>query len=564
MDTDNYKIIHDLKLISGSRYILTGKWNKKSYSKGWRYGEGEALAIAKPGTLLEIWKILQVCVSFDVIVIMQAANTGLTGGSTPYGYDYDRPIVIINTMRINDIHIINDGNQIIGFSGSTLFGLENKLLPYGREPHSVIGSSCIGASIVGGVCNNSGGALVKRGPAYTELSLYAKITSKGKLILVNDIGIDLGITPEEILTNLQERKYLKNHIKFPNKLASDNEYHQRVRDVEADTPARFNADGRRLYGASGCAGKIAVFAVRLDTYISPKRTQVFYVGTNKQDTFTSIRKNILSDFKNLPISGEYLHRECYDAAKKYSKDTFIAIDKLGPNFIPWLFDFKRKVDLLSEKFKFLPSKLSDKIMQFLSHFWPNHLPKRMELFRDRYEHHWIIEMSDDGIEEANIFFKNFFKNNDGSFFICTKKEAKKALLHRFVAASAIGRFHALNHEKLGDMMSMDIAFPRNEQNWFEKLPKKLNDAFEMKLYYGHLFCHVLHQNYILKKGFDAKSIKKELLDIYDSRGAEYPAEHNVGHEYFAKPSLIKFYKELDPINGFNPGIGKTSKLNNSK
>ncbi len=222
------------------------------------------------------------------------------------------------------------------------------------------------------------------------------------------------------------------------------------------------------------------------------------------------------------------------------------------------------MDLLSEKFKFLPSKLSDKIMQFLSHFWPNHLPKRMEFFRDKYEHHWIIEMSDDGIEEADTFFKKFFKNNDGSFFICTKKEAKKALLHRFVAASAIGRFHALNHEKLGDMMSMDIAFPRNEQNWFEKLPKKLNDAFEMKLYYGHLFCHVLHQNYILKKGFDAKSIKKELLDIYDSRGAEYPAEHNVGHEYFAKPSLIKFYKELDPINGFNPGIGKTSKLKNWK
>ena len=26
----------------------------------------------------------------------------------------------------------------------------------------------------------------------------------------------------------------------------------------------------------------------------------------------------------------------------------------------------------------------------------------------------------------------------------------------------------------------------------------------MKLYYGHLFCHVLHQNYILKKGSDTK------------------------------------------------------------
>ena len=100
---------------------------------------------------------------------MQAANTGLTGGSTPNGDNYDRQIVIINTMRVNSIHIINDGAQIIGFSGSTLFGLEKKLEKFNREPHSVIGSSCIGASIVGGVCNNSGGALVKRGPAYTCL-----------------------------------------------------------------------------------------------------------------------------------------------------------------------------------------------------------------------------------------------------------------------------------------------------------------------------------------------------------------------------------------------------------
>ena len=45
-------------------------------------------------------------------------------------------------------------------------------------------------------------------------------------------------------------------------------------------------------------------------------------------------------------------------------------------------------------------------------------------------------------------------------------------------------------------------------------------------------------------------------------GAEYPAEHNVGHEYIAKPTLSNFYKKLDPTNGFNPGIGRTSKLKN--
>ncbi len=553
------KIIQDLRSIIGEKHILTTDWSKQRYCKGWRYGEGDALAVAKPGTLLEIWKILQICVDADIFVIMQAANTGLTGGSTPYGDDYDHPILIISTMRIGDIHIINKGKQIVGFAGSTLFGLETKLANYGREPHSVIGSSCIGASIVGGVCNNSGGALVKRGPAYTELSLYAQINSQGELILINDLGIDLGNTPEEILTNIQNRNYSKDQIQLSNKLASDNEYQERIRDVDANTPARFNADERRLHGASGCAGKVAVFAVRLDTYPIPKRNQVFYLGANSPYVLGAIRRDILSQFENLPTSGEYLHRDCYDAAKKYSKDTFIAINKMGPSFIPKLFEFKRKIDLAGEKFRFFPNKFSDQLMQLLSNIWPNHLPRRMEQYRDQYEHHWIIEMSDEGIDEAKAYFETFFSKNEGSFFECTKEEAEKAILHRFVAASAQGRYHAINQKNLGEMMSMDIAFPRNEKDWFEKLPPEIDNLLEMKLYYGHLFCHVLHQSYIVKKGVNVEELKKKLLKIYDDRGAEYPAEHNVGHEYYAKHSLKTFYKKLDPTNSFNPGIGRTSK-----
>ena len=553
------KLVQDLKSIVGDKYILTAKWNKQQFSKGWRYGEGEALAVVKSGTLLEIWKILKICVKADVIVIMQGANTGLTGGSTPYGSDYDRPIIIINTMRIDNIHIINSGKQIVGLAGSTLYDLEKKLEPFEREPHSVIGSTSIGASIVGGVCNNSGGSLVKRGPAYTELALYAKVNQNGELELVNELGINLGSNEEEILNNLQNRNYNKSDIIQSNKLASDNEYSNIVRQIDSNLPARYNADKRLLHGVSGSAGKVAVFAVRLDTYSIPKKNQVFYVGSNNSDIFWEIRRDILSKFKTLPTSGDYLHRDCYDAAKKYSKDTFVVIEKLGTNFLPTLFELKRKVDLLSKKIKFLPDKLSDKIMQFLSKLWPNHLPKRMEQFRNKYEHHWVIEMSDDGIEEAREYFNEFFKNKEGDFFECTKKEAEKSILHRYVAASAIGRYHALNENKTGGMLSMDIAFPRNEKDWFEKLPSEINDLLDTKFYYGHLFCHVLHLNYIVKKGVDVEELKRKLLKTYDIRGAEYPAEHNVGHEYFAKPSLIEFYKKLDPTNFFNPGIGKTSK-----
>ena len=275
--------------------------------------------------------------------------------------------------------------------------------------------------------------------------------------------------------------------------------------------------------------------------------------------FGNIRRDILSHFKYLPISGEYLHRDCYDATKKYCKDTFVVIEKMGTSFIPKLFEFKRKVDLLADKFKFFPNKFSDRLMQFISNFWPNHLPSRIEQYRDQYEHHWIIEMSVEGIDEAKEYFKKFFIENEGDFFECNKKEGKKALLHRFVAAGAIGRYHDIHEEKLGEMISLDIAFPRNEKDWFEKIPPEIDDLLEIKHYYGHLFCHVLHQNYIVKKGVDARKLKRKLLKMFDNRGAEYPAEHNVGHEYFAKPSLSNFYKKLDPTNGFNPGIGRTSK-----
>ena len=557
-------IISEIKKISGSKYIITEDWRKQPYSKGWRYGKGNAFAVVKPGTLIEIWKILELCVKEDIIIIMQAANTGLTGGSTPYGDDYERPVIVLNTMRIDDIHIINDGKQIIGLTGSTLYNLEKKLKPYKREPHSIIGSTSIGASIIGGICNNAGGSLVQRGPSYTQMALYAKINKNGKLELVNELDINLGSSPEEILSNLQNKNYKKSDIKNTGKLGSDDKYSEIIRKINEDTPSRFNSDSRLLYGASGSAGKLAVFAVRLDTYRSPKENKVFYVGTNDPDVFWKIRRDILSKFKTLPTLGDYLHRDCYDAAKKYSKDTFLVIERLGTTFLPTLFELKRRVDILAKKLKFFPDNFSDRLMQFLSNFWPNHLPKRMENFRDLYEHHWVIEMSDEGIVEAEKYFSEIFKNQDGDYFICNEFESKKASLHRFVSASAIGRYHILNSKNHGDMMSLDIAFPRNEKNWFEKLPKEIDELLEMKLYYGHLFCHVLHQNYIVKKGVDGEELKKKLLKIYDKRGAEYPAEHNVGHEYHAKPSLLNFYKQLDPTNRFNPGIGKTTKLKHWK
>ena len=304
MTTQN--LLETLRHIVGAKYVITDPSKTERYRTGYRFGTGNAIAVVRPATLWEQWQVLEAC----------AANTGITGGSNPFGNDYDRDVVIINTMRNDNIQLILDAKQAICLTGATLNHLEQELKPHNREPHSVIGSSCIGASVIGGVCNNSGGSLVQRVPAYTEMALYAQRNANGKLELINHLGIDLGSTPKEILTNLQEGRYQAKDIHTSDKKGHDHDYCNHVREINANTPARFNADPARLYEASGSAGRLGVFAVRVDTFPAEKKTAVFYIGTNNTAVLTKLRRDMLGTFEEIPISGEYIHRTAFDIAAK--------------------------------------------------------------------------------------------------------------------------------------------------------------------------------------------------------------------------------------------------------
>ncbi|MBL5883073.1 D-lactate dehydrogenase [Lelliottia aquatilis] len=556
---NNNTFINELSRLVGHSHLLTDPEKTARYRKGFRSGQGEALAVVFPGTLLELWRVLSACVAADKIILMQAANTGLTEGSTPNGNDYDRDIVIISTLRLDKLHLLDKGEQVLAYPGTTLYSLEKALKPFGREPHSVIGSSCIGASVVGGICNNSGGSLVQRGPAYTEMSLFARIDENGKLQLVNHLGINLGVTPEQILSKLDDERVNDADVQHDGRHAHDHDYVERVRDIEADTPARYNADPDRLFESSGCAGKLAVFAVRLDTFPAEKNQQVFYIGTNQPDVLTEIRRHILGEFKNLPVAGEYMHRDIYDIAERYGKDTFLMIDKLGTDKMPFFFTMKGRADAMLGKVSLFKPHFTDRFMQKLGTAFPAHLPPRMKSWRDKYEHHLLLKMSGDGITEAQTWLADYFKTAEGDFFACTPEEGSKAFLHRFAAAGAAIRYQAVHADEVEDILALDIALRRNDTEWFEHLPPEIDSKLVHKLYYGHFMCHVFHQDYIVKKGVDAHGLKEQMLELLRARGAQYPAEHNVGHLYEAPETLKHFYRENDPTNSMNPGIGKTTK-----
>ena len=554
-----------LVALVGQQQVLTSKEQTKPYTTGIRVGEGVACAVVMPKTLLQFWQTLELCVKLDKIIIIQAANTGLTGGSTPDGDNYDRDVVIISTLNLDQIILLKGGLQVVAFAGSSLYQLEERLSPLGRGPHSVIGSSCIGASVVGGICNNSGGNLVNRGPAYTEYSLFAQLNHKGELELVNHLGIELGQCPEEILTTLQKSNFNTENPADCERLASDHDYQKRVRDITSSIPARFNADQRRLREASGCAGKLAVFAVRLDTFPKPKTEKVFYLGTNNPEKLTELRKQILTDLQHLPDMGEYLHRSYFDGSDLYCKDAYLAIKYFGTGFIPKLFGIKRNVDRIVSKWPttLFQDHFSDRTLHCISQFVPDHLPARMRTFRDQYEHHMIILASDQSIRETQkLLEKNWKSGGDCAYFECSESEGKAALLHRYVAGNAPARYQILNQENAGELLPLDIALPRNCESWHKILPEEILSQMAESFQMAHFLCMVFHWDFVVKKGVDAVELKQKILELLDQSGAKYPAEHNVGHLYKAETDLSNFYKKIDPTNSFNPGIGKMSKLKN--
>ena len=558
--------IERLKKIVGNRGVLTSDSQTAYYRSGFRSGFGGALAVVFPNSLLELWEILKISVEANYAIIMQATKTGLTEGSSPSGFDYDREVIVINITRIKKIILLDGGKQVVALPGSTLHELEKELTSINRAPHSVIGSTTIGATVVGGIANNAGGALCKRGSSYTELSLFARVDKEGNLELVNHLGIkNLGETPEEIFKSLEAGNIPIEDIGELDKAASDRDYQQRIRKMDADIPNRYNADPNRLYEVSGSAGKVVAFAVRVDTYPMPESKQVFYLGTNNPDDFSRLRKHILGKFSELPEMCEYMNRGIFDTAKKYGKDVFLSIKHIGTKRLPRLYALKSNLEYFLNKIPFIPKFLPDQFLYYISKVFPEHLPQRLVDYRNQYEHYLILYMSDEGINEARNYLEQEWSNLEGvGFFECNETEQEASLLHRFAAAGAAIRYQTMHQRKTEEVLALDIALLGNDSEWMEQIPNDLKQHLDLSLYYGHFMCHVFHHDYILKKGTNVKAVKDKLLQRLDEKNAKYPAEHNVGHMYPADKSLREHYEKLDPTNTFNPGIGFTPKESHKK
>jgi D-lactate dehydrogenase len=61
-------------------------------------------------------------------------------------------------------------------------------------------------------------------------------------------------------------------------------------------------------------------------------------------------------------------------------------------------------------------------------------------------------------------------------------------------------------------VSLDLVLRRNDQTWFEDLPPEVRAPISHAIYYGHFFCRVFHQDYIVREGHDPKALEHRMLE----------------------------------------------------
>ena len=66
----NSKLLSDLKHIVGNGHVLTSPSSTSRFRKGFRFGDGPALAVVRPGSLVEHWRVLNACISAGKIVLV--------------------------------------------------------------------------------------------------------------------------------------------------------------------------------------------------------------------------------------------------------------------------------------------------------------------------------------------------------------------------------------------------------------------------------------------------------------------------------------------------------------
>lgn len=154
----------------GEDAVLTADSDRAGYEKGWRYGEGRALAVVRPRSSEEVARVLALAAEHGVPVNPIGANTGLVGASNP---DASGEQIALSLERLSKhIEIDPVDRTVVVDGGVTLSALNAALAEHGLFFPIDLGAD---PQIGGMIATNTGGTRLLRYGAVRENLLGVEV-----------------------------------------------------------------------------------------------------------------------------------------------------------------------------------------------------------------------------------------------------------------------------------------------------------------------------------------------------------------------------------------------------
>ncbi|HVW70918.1 MAG TPA: FAD-binding oxidoreductase [Steroidobacteraceae bacterium] len=176
-------LLRDLSAIVGEGAILHSPADTEQYERGYRYGAGHALAIARPATVAELAGLVRYCFAHDLKIVPQGANTGLVGSSTP---DASGGQLVVSLDRLRGVETIDVHNRTaIVRAGTRLSELNRAAGLYDLSFPIDLGSD---PSLGGMVATNTGGSrLVRYGDVQRNLLGLEVVLADADATILTDL-----------------------------------------------------------------------------------------------------------------------------------------------------------------------------------------------------------------------------------------------------------------------------------------------------------------------------------------------------------------------------------------
>lgn len=188
-------MIRDLIERLGEGGILEARSDVEKYERGYRYGSGRALAVARPASVAQLREVVRFCHAHDLRIIAQGANTGLVGASTP---DDSGAELVVSLDRLRGVEAVDVHNRTACVRAGTRLSELNRA----AAPHELFFPIDLGSdpSLGGMAATNTGGSrLLRYGDVQRNLLGLEVILADADATVLTDLqglrkdnsGIDL-------------------------------------------------------------------------------------------------------------------------------------------------------------------------------------------------------------------------------------------------------------------------------------------------------------------------------------------------------------------------------------